>query len=104
MSTIKDPKATKGICNQIYGELHDMHERLQHLKETAGKSESEVAVLGRFRSHLDELIQALDWKIQVLSHSCSYDWQGSAEFEDNVQVSEKEKSPDKEFSPGYMGG
>ncbi len=104
MATIRDPKATTGICDQIYGELHDMHERLLRLREADGNSDAERAVIERMGSHLDELIEAVDWKIQVLSHSCAYDWQGSAEFEDSVQVSESEKSLDKEFSPGYVGG
>lgn len=103
-TAIKDPKATKGICDRIYGELHDMRERLLHLKEAVGGSESEKAVHDRFESHLDELIKAMDWKIQVLSHSCAYNWKGSAEFEENVQVGEAERLPDKEFSPGYVGG
>lgn len=105
MATIKDPKATKGVCDRIYGELHDMRARLEHMREAAGKSESEIEVIDRFQSHLDDLINAVDWKIQVLSHSCSYEWQGSAEYEDKVQVEETEKkSTDKEFSPGYVGG
>jgi hypothetical protein len=104
MATIKDPKATKGICDRIYVELHEMHERLLNLREMTGNSDSEKAVIDRMASHLDDLIETVDWKIQVLSHSCAYDWQGSAEFEDNVQVNEEVKLPDKDFSPGYMGG
>ncbi len=103
MATIKDPKATKGICDQLYGELHDIRARLQHLRE-AGKSEPEKVVIDRFDSHLDDLIEAVDWKIQVLAHSCSYDWQGSIEFEDTVQVDEADRLPDQDFSPGYAGG
>jgi hypothetical protein len=57
-----------------------------------------------FGRHLSELADQIDWKLQILAHSCPVDWKGSADYEEIAEVSTLEKSGDVEFSPGYVGG
>jgi hypothetical protein len=42
-----------------------------------------------------------------MSHSCSYDWKGSEEYDehgDNVVSVDQAEKTDEDFSPGYLGG
>jgi hypothetical protein len=100
-----DVKGSKGFCDDVYGELIGMKEKMVQLRERSGKEGSDEPIVGLFERHLAELIDAIDWKLQILAHSCPYDWKGSANFEGNVQVDNRDKAPDSDrFSGGYLGG
>jgi hypothetical protein len=60
-------------------------------------------VIAMYERHLAELSEAIDWKIQILAHSCPHDWKGSADFDNDVQVDASQQR-DPNFSPGYTGG
>lgn len=94
----------KGFCDEVYTELSGSKNRLFELRENARNQGAKNQMIASYERHLTELIEEIDWKLEILSHSCPYDWKGSADFEDSVQVNEAEKSPDVEFSPGYLGG
>jgi hypothetical protein len=99
-----DVKGSKGFCDEVFVELSGIKKKLVDLKERSGKTGAEKPVIGIFERHLTELVDEIDWKLQILAHSCSYDWQGSADFEHDVQIRADEKTIDKDFSPGYVGG
>ncbi len=61
-------------------------------------------ILFQFGRHLSELADQIEWKLQILSHSCPVDWKGSAEYAEIAEVNTMEKSVDLDFSPGYVGG
>ncbi len=105
MAQVNDVKGTKGYCDRVYGELIAAKERLISVRGLSGSEGTEKPIVGAFERHLDELIETIDWKIQILAHSCPYDWKGSESFENDVQVDEADKASDSEkFSPGYLGG
>jgi hypothetical protein len=98
-------KESKGFCDEVYTELTGMKEKILELKNrSAAKSPGEDIEGGMFVRHLNELAGQIDWKLQILSHSCPVDWKGSADYPEEAQVDTKEKSEDSEFAPGYVGG
>ncbi len=105
MASVMNVKESKGFCDEVYTQLQDMKEKIIKLRDrSVAKSPATDIDGGMFRRHLGELADQIDWKLQILSHSCPVDWKGSMDYEETVQVSTREKSEDIEFSPGYIGG
>lgn len=104
MATVLDVKGSKAFCDAVYGELSGMKKKIMELRERSAQEGREKEIIGMFERHLGELADEIDWKIQILAHSCPYEWEGSSDFENDVQVDSNEKSADAEFSPGYVGG
>ncbi len=103
MTTVKDIK--KGYCDDVYAELSSMKERLLAMRDDLARTYgAETNIFGLFERHLCELADQIDWKLQILSHACPYDWKGSAGYEENtVSVGPAEKTA-IDFSGGYLGG
>lgn len=103
MATVKNIK--KSICDETYSELENVKDRIFALRSHLVRDfAGEEKVLGVYDRHLSELIEQIDWKLQIMSHSCAYDWKGSNEYGENfVSVGPAEKT-EEDFSPGYLGG
>jgi hypothetical protein len=56
--------------------------------------------------HLKELIEAIDWKLEILTKVCPYEWRGMSEdFESTVSVEVGGSTPKQDpISGGYIGG
>ena len=84
-----------------------MKDRIVELQENIGRNYGgDRKILDVYQRHLAELVEQIEWKLQIMSHSCSYGWKGSDadEFAENtVSVGPAEKA-EEEFSPGYLGG
>lgn len=105
MASLTNVKESKAFCDEVYTQLTDMKEKIIELKDrSAAESPGKDIEGGLFVRHLGELADQIDWKLQILSHSCSVDWKGSADYAETAQVNTTEKSGDSEFSPGYVGG
>jgi len=105
MSSLMNVKESKGFCDEVYTQLTEMKERIIELKDrSVAKSPGKDIEGGMFGRHLSELADQIDWKLQILSHSCSVDWKGSTDYAETAQVNTIEKSGDINFSPGYVGG
>ncbi len=106
MASVLNMKESKGFCDEVYTQLTDMREKVLKLKDrsVAGIPASDMDG-GKFSRHLAELAEAIEWKLQILSHSCSYDWRGAIDYEAAVQVNEMGRASDSDtFSGGYVGG
>jgi len=103
MATVKDIK--KGFCDDVYTELEYVKERIVTLRDKLARTYgAESNLCGLSERHLCELVDHIDWKLQILSYACPYEWKGSAEYEENsVSVGPAEKFP-TDFSGGYVGG
>jgi hypothetical protein len=103
MATVKDVK--KGFCDDVYTELSGMKGRLLAMRDNIARAYgADTNIFGLFERHLCELVDQIDWKLQILSHACPYDWKGSSEYEENtVSVGPVEKQA-SDFSGGYLGG
>jgi len=105
MASVMNVKESKGFCDEVYTQLTDMKQKIIELKDrSVARSPGDDIEGGMFVRHLRELVDQIDWKLQILSHSCPVDWKGSADYAEMAQVNTTEKSGDIEFSPGYVGG
>ena len=105
MASLMNVKESKGFCDEVYTKLADMKKQLIELKgRSVAKSPGIDIEGGMFSRHLSELADQIEWKLQILAHSCPVDWKGSADYEEIAEVNTMEKSGDVEFSPGYVGG
>ncbi len=103
MATMHD--MNKGICDEMYTELEGMKERIEALTDKLArtyKAEDKLSEL--YRRHLHELTDQIEWKLQILSHACSYDWQGSNEYDENTVAAGPAAPFETDFSGGYFGG
>ena len=103
MATVKNIK--KDYCNEVFTKLSGMRDRLVRMRADAARTYAgEARLFGLFDRHLGELVDQIEWKLQILSHACPYDWKGSADYEENpVSVGQVEKTT-TDFSGGYLGG
>ncbi len=103
MATVKDKKT--GICDDVYTELAGMKERIIDLKEKfRGAFSAQDALSALYDRHLRELAEQIEWKLQILSHACSHDWKGSADYEENTVSVGPAETFETDFSGGYIGG
>jgi hypothetical protein len=105
MASLMNVKESKGFCDEVYTRLADMKKEILELRDqSVARSPGKDIEGGMFVRHLSELADQIDWKLQILSHSCPVDWKGSADYTETAQVNAVEKPGDIEFSPGYVGG
>ena len=105
MASLMNVKESKGFCDEVYTQLTEMKERIIELKNrSVAKSPGKDIEGGMFGRHLSELADQIDWKLRILSHSCTVEWNGSADYAETAQVNTIEKPGNIEFSPGYVGG
>lgn len=108
MAMVKDAKKAKGICDNVFTELSGMQKKIMALRDDVTRTYGiENDLIGMFERHLHELADQIEWKLQILSHACSYDWKGSSadEYTENVvSVGPAEKPAGPDFSGGYLGG
>lgn len=105
MATMKDIK--KGLCDEVYTELAGMKEKIIALQNKLARSyKVEDEIFGLYDRHLHELVDQIEWKLQILSHACPYDWKGSAEaeYEENTVSVGPAETFETDFSGGYVGG
>lgn len=101
-----DEAVVQGFCDDVYTELEGMRLKLLALVDELGVSYGEESTpFSTYKRHLMELADQVEWKLQILSHACPYDWKGSVRnVESVVSVKEPERTPGPEFSGGYIGG
>jgi hypothetical protein len=105
MASVLNVKETKGFCDEVYTRLAEMKKQIIALRgRSVAKSPGVDLDGGLFARHLDELAEQIEWKLQILAHSCPVDWKGATGFEEIAGVNTVEKSGDVNFSPGYVGG
>jgi hypothetical protein len=102
---LKDP-TVKSFCDVVYTELAGMKMKILALSDDLSMAygdDSEPNLM--FKRRLGELADQIEWKLQILSHACPYDWKGSKEaIESIVSVRQTETVEGPDFSGGYLGG
>ena len=103
MATMKNIR--KNLCNDVFSELSGVKEKLIIMRNDLVRAYgNETKSFGVIDRHLRELIDQVDWKLQIMSHECSYDWTGSADYEENTVSVGPADSTLSDFSGGYLGG
>jgi hypothetical protein len=105
MASVHDEE-TKAFCNDVYSELESIRLRIEAVKNELAMTYGEQSEpFKSYERHLVELSDAIGWKLQILSHSCPYDWKGSVENVDTVvSIPDPGVAASPEFSGGYVGG
>src|SRR5512143_472664 len=84
MATVKEINI-KGFCDVAYTELSGMKKRILDMRDDLARTYGvETNVFGMYERHLRELADQIEWKLQILSHACPFDWKGSTEYNDNI--------------------
>jgi hypothetical protein len=103
MATIKEIK--KGYCDEVYTGLSGMKEGILAMRDKLARTyPAESEFFGLYERHLCELVDQIDWRLQILSHTCPYDWKGSVEYEENTVSVGAAETFTTDFSGGYLGG
>ena len=104
MGTIQD-KGTTGYCDDVLSELAFMIQTVNELKvhaaETYGSGSEAARVHDR---HLTEIAEYLDWKLEILTKACPFDWKGLDDSVESVVSVRQPELAGTEFSGGYLGG
>lgn len=96
---------TKAFCDDVYTELAGMRMRLLAMRDELELTYGEDSMpFKTYQRHLMELTEQIEWKLQILSHVCPYDWKGSRELVESVVSVEQPGAAESEFSGGYIGG
>jgi hypothetical protein len=105
MGTVKDIKKNE-YCDEVLGELAYMIQTVHDLREMLGTTYGKESKLFQEHDrHLIDLAEFLDWKLQILTTSCPFEWKGlGPDVESIVSVGPAETIPGRDFSGGYLGG
>lgn len=105
MGTIKDIKLNNycdAVNDKLSGMITKVHALREDVKKTYGPESEEFRKSER---HLIELADIIDWKLQILTQACPFEWKGmDKDAESAVSVGPAGKALDKDFSGGYLGG
>ena len=94
-------------CDCLFSELSSMKESLEaFLTQIDLMDGKQKSVLRSHIKHLNELIQTIDWKLEIFSKECPVDWSKfGKESESSTSVPFSESMKEQDFpSGGYAGG
>lgn len=107
MGTVHTPKEVmvQAFCDEVYTELAGMRMKILAMNDELSLNYGdETPPYTTFKRHLTELADQIEWKLQILSHACPYDWKGSKEKVESIVSVQPEVAPGPDFSGGYVGG
>lgn len=107
MATARETEGKKKeYCDEVLGELAYMIQNIKDLREQGALAYGrESGVFREHDRHLEDLEEYIDWKLQILTTACPFEWSGLGEdVESVVSVRQPESSVAAEVSGGDMGG
>jgi hypothetical protein len=105
MGTVKDIKKNE-YCDEVLAELAYMIRNVHDLRNMLGTAYDRDSDLFKVHDrHLAELADLIDWKLQILTTACPFDWKGlGPDVQSEVSVRQPELSAVRDTSGGYLGG
>jgi hypothetical protein len=105
MATAKDLKK-KEYCDELLGELAYVIQSIRDLREQGAFAYGrDSGVFREHDRHLQDLEEYIDWKLQILTAACPFEWDGLGDgVESIVSVQQPESAVAADVSGGYMGG
>jgi hypothetical protein len=97
----------KTYCENVFTDListkSKLRMRIRELEQMTGTARN---ALGWQITHFREIIDMIDWKLDILMKACPYEWTGyTYDLEYSASVPLQEKPPEEEPIPaGYTGG
>lgn len=103
MGSAKD-KGKETYCDEVLSELAYMIQNIHELREELGEAYgTDSEVYRTHERHLNELAEYIDWKLQILTTACPFEWKGLGDGVESV-VSVRETTGGPDVSGGYLGG
>jgi len=105
MATARDIKVGN-YCTRVYTELSGMKARLLgFVHEIEGMKGPEKELLMTHIPHFEDIIRSIDWKLEILTRACPFEWAGYKDVETVTSVQlQTETQAREEISGGYLGG
>jgi hypothetical protein len=105
MGTVKDIKKN-AYCDEVLSELAYMIQSIDGLRDMLASTYGrDSRVFHEHDRHLEELAEHIDWKLQILTTTCAFDWKGlGPDVQSEVSVGPPEKTEVRDYSGGYLGG
>jgi len=104
MASLKS-REFRGYCDEMYKELSDMKSKLdgfvrviEHMRGPEGD------VLKPHISHFQDIARTIDWKLEILTKVCPFEWNGYANVEKTASVRVEEQPEKESIGAGYLGG
>ncbi len=103
MATVQN-KGMEQYCDEMLSELAFMIQTVNELKVHAEDTYGAGSEIARVHArHLSEIGEYLDWKLEILTKACPFEWKGMGDSVESV-VSVQPEAAGTEFSGGYLGG
>ena len=111
MASVRNIANMRSYCDVMFDELTGMKSRLLNLIETIDKMRgSDKKIVSRAHdhgthdhiSHLRDIVNTIDWKLEILTKVCPADWMKYAAGAESASVKVPEKFEDVAF--GDFGG
>jgi len=100
MATSKDI-AFKSYCDRVYDELSGMKSRLlDFVKDIEMMRGPEAEMLRAHIPHYYDIVRTIDWKLEILTKVCPFEWTKYAGEVERTSVQPMEE----ETVAGYVGG
>lgn len=105
MATVKNI-GFNNYCDRMYRELSDMRTRLSgFVNEIEHMKGKEKVSLQSHVAHFQDLIRAVDWKLEILTRVCPYEWSGYGDVEKTASIRVDEDFVKREsIGAGNVGG
>ena len=93
-------------CTRVYTELSGMKSRLLgFINEIESMNGPDKEMLMTHIPHYQDVINTIDWKLEILTKVCPHDWTGFKDVETTASVRLEAGPREKdEVSGGYLGG
>jgi hypothetical protein len=98
--------AVRNYCDRVYDELSGMKSRLlDFVKEIEMGTGPDKDMLKTHIPHFHDIIRTIDWKLEILTKVCPFDWTKYAGEVERTSVESQEGKFEKEsMAGGYIGG
>ena len=105
MASIRN-REFRGYCDRMYEELSGMKDRLLgFVSEIEGMQGPGKDTLATHIPHFLDIARTIEWKLEILTRVCPYDWAGYSEVEKNASVRVDETLMKEDFiGAGSVGG
>lgn len=96
----------KTYCDSLYSELFNMKMRIvEFVTQIEHMEGKEKFMVNPFVRHLNDLINTIDWKLEIFTKACPVDWSKYVEdVESTVSVSTERMRETDQPAGGYVGG
>ena len=93
-------------CERMYSELSGMKAKLLgFVTEIEHMRGPEKELLASHVSHFQDIVKTIDWKLEILTRVCPFEWTGDVGVEKTASVRvDEELSREQRVSGGYGGG